>query len=227
MKMMGGKSLVALIAACAVGVASQAAQAQSNEVYGGVGTGGIVLGAGHSFDPYFGARAELGGFSLSHTFTSDSTDYDANLRLIHGSLFADFFPAASFVPVHLTAGVIFGGDQITGDAKAGAGGTYTINGVPVTPTAGETITAKLKWPTVRPYLGIGFGHNPVAKPGFSFAADIGVAFGKPSVTYNVPADLAQQAGAENVAAAEAKLQDKAKDLRFYPVVTVAVTYRFF
>lgn len=121
--------------------------------------------------------------SLSHTFTSDSTQYDANLRLIHGSAFADFFPAASIVPIHLSAGVIFGGDQITGDATPGALGTYTINGVTVTPTDGEKISAKLEWPTVRPYVGIGFGHNPVAKPGFSFATDLGVAFGKPSVTY--------------------------------------------
>lgn len=45
------------------------------------------------------------GFSLSHTFMSDSIDYDANLRLIRGPVLADFFPAASFVPVqHLTAG---------------------------------------------------------------------------------------------------------------------------
>ena len=72
----------------------------------------------------------------------------------------------------------------------------------MTPTAGETISAKLKWPPVRPYLGIGCGHNPVAKPGFSFAADIGVVFGKPSLSFNVPEDLAQQAGAANVAAAE-------------------------
>jgi hypothetical protein len=226
MKLMVRKSLVALAAVGMVGLASQGAHAQSNEVYGGFGTGGFVLGGGHSFNQYLGARAELGGFSLSHNFTSGSTDYDANLRLIHGSLFADFFPAASYFPVHLTAGVIFGGDQITGDAKANVNGSYSINGVPVTPVAGETISAKLTWPTVRPYLGFGFGHNPVAKPGFSFAADFGVAFGTPHVSYNVPADLAQQAGAANVAAAEAQLQSKARDLRFYPVVTLAVTYRF-
>jgi hypothetical protein len=220
------KPLVALCAFCTVGIASQAAHAQSNEVYGGFGTGGLVLGAGHSFNPYVGARAELGGFALSHTFHSDSTDYDANLRLIHGSLFADFFPAAAWFPVHFTAGAVFGGDQISGDAKVNENGTITINGVPVTPTNGETVNAKLKWPTVRPYLGFGFGHSTVGKPGFSFAADFGVAYGRPHVTFDVPENLAQQAGAENVAAAENKLRDKADDLRFYPLATVSVTYRF-
>jgi hypothetical protein len=218
--------LAALGALCAVGLASQAAHAQSNEVYGGFGTGGLVLGAGHSFGQYFGARAELGGFSVSHSFTAGSTDYDANLRLIHGSVFADFFPAASFFPVHLSAGAIFGGDRITGNAKVNESGSISINGVPVTPTAGETIAAKLSWPAVRPYVGFGFGHNPVGKPGFSFAADLGVAFGKPSVSFDVPANLAQQAGAANVAAAEADLRDKADDFRFYPLATVSVTYRF-
>jgi hypothetical protein len=226
MKMTVRKPLMALCALCTVGFAAQAAHAQSNEVYGGLGTGGLVIGAGHGFNQYVGARAELGGFSLSHTFTSGSTDYDANLRLIHGSVFADFFPVAAYFPVHFTAGVIFGGDQVSGNAKTSSDGTISINGVPVTPTAGETISAKLSWPTVRPYLGFGFGHNPVGKPGFSFAADFGVAFGKPSVTFDVPANLAQQAGAANVAQAENDLRNKADDLRFYPLATVSVTYRF-
>jgi hypothetical protein len=226
MKMTVRKPLATLCVFCTVGLAGQAAHAQSNEVYGGFGTGGLVLGAGHGFNPYVGARAELGGFSLSHTFTSGSTDYDANLRLIHGSVFADFFPAAAWFPVHFTAGVIFGGDQVSGDANTNSNGTITINGVPVTPTDGETVSAKLKWPTVRPYVGFGFGHNPVGKPGFSFAADFGVAYGRPHVTFNVPENLAQQAGAGNVAEAESNLQDKANDLRWYPLATVSVTYRF-
>lgn len=46
--------------------------------------------------------------------------------------------------------------------------------------------------------------------------------------YDSPASYpdAQQAVAANVTAAEAKLQDKAKDIRLFPVVTGSVTYRF-
>lgn len=222
------KSLSILAVSAAAGFVSHAAQAQeSNSVYLGVGTDGIGAGYGRGINQYLGVRGEVSGFGLSHNFSGDDLNYNANLRLIHGAAFADFFPIPhAYVPLHLTAGLLVGGDQLSGDAVPEAGGTYTINGTTVVAPPGETISAKLKWPTVRPYLGIGIGHNPVAKKGFSAAFDIGVAFGKPSVDFNVPSDIAAEAGAANVAAEEQKLQSKARDLQYYPIAKLSLTYRF-
>jgi hypothetical protein len=66
----------------------------------------------------------------------------------------------------------------------------------------------------------------VAKPGFSVAFDAGVAYGRPSVSFDVPADITAAAGAQNVAAQEQDLQSKADRLEFYPIVKIALTYRF-
>jgi hypothetical protein len=144
--------------------------------------------------------------------------------MVHGALFGDFFPAPSLVPFRFTAGVLVGSDGLSGDAMS-MSGTYTVNGVTV-PTNGEAIHAKLKYPTVRPYVGIGFGHTALAKKGFSVAFDAGVAYGKPSVSFDVPADIAAAAGQENIDAERQSLQSKANNLKFYPIVKVALTYRF-
>ncbi len=209
----------------AAAFATSAASAQSNELYGGVGTDGVGVGFGHSFNQYAGVRAELDGFSISHHFTSGDLNYNANLRLIHGGLFGDFFPAAQVLPFHFTAGVIVGGDELSGDAVS-SNGQYTINGATVMAASGESIHATLKFPTVRPYIGIGFGHSLLSKKGLSMAFDAGVAFGRPSVSFDVPADVAAQAGAQNIAAEEQSLRDKANNLKFYPIIKVSVTYRF-
>lgn len=203
---------------CAVGTAAQA-----HEIYGGIGTDGIGAGYAYSFAPFANVRAEFDGFSFSHDFTAGDVSYDAKLNLYHGGLFVDLFPAASVVPFRFTAGVLIGGDNIDATANP-MSGTYTINGVTVDAN-GQTIHAKAKFPTVRPYLGIGFGHSPLSK-GLSAYFDAGVAFGRPHVDYDVPADIVAAAGQDNVNAEEASLQDKADRLRFYPIVKVGVTYHF-
>jgi len=222
------KSLSILAVSAAAGLTSNAVLAQqSNSVYLGVGTDGIGAGYDRGINQYLGVRGELDGFTLSHNFSGEDLDYNANLRLIHGAVFADFFPIPhAYVPLHLTAGLIVGGDQLSGNAVEQAGGTYTINGTTVAAPPGESISATLKWPAVRPYLGIGIGHNPVAKKGFSAAFDVGVAFGKPSVDFNVPTNIAAEAGAANVAAEEQQLQSKARDLQYYPIAKLSLTYRF-
>lgn len=209
----------------AAGVLSTSAHAQyRNEIYGAVGTEGVGLGYGYGINKYFNARAEVDGFGLSHGFSAGDLHYDADLKLVHGALLADFFPAPSVVPLRLTAGILVGNDELSGDATS-MNGTYTLNGVTV-PTNGESIHARLRFPTVRPYIGLGFGHNPSAKKGFSVAFDAGVAFGKPRVSFDVPGDIAAAAGPQNVAAEEQSLQSKADKVSVYPIVKVAVTYRF-
>jgi hypothetical protein len=201
------------------------AQAYHNEVYGAVGTEGIGAGYGYGINDHFGVRAEVDGFGVSHSFSAGDLDYDGTLRLTHGALLADFFPVPqSYVPVRLTAGILVGDDQLSGDATS-MNGTYTLNGATVSAN-GESINVKLKFPTVRPYVGLGFGHNPTAKKGFSMACDAGVAIGKPSVSFNVPSDIEGVAGAENVAAEEQNLQSKANKFSVYPIVKIAATYRF-
>jgi hypothetical protein len=216
------KKAMLLVASVMSGGVGTSVHAQSMEVYGSAGTDGAGLGAGFGVGR-FNARAELDGFHLSRNFSSGNLHYDASLTVIHGGIFEDFFPVPSLFPVRITGGVLLGGDNISGTATSNSG-TYTINGVTVNAN-GEAIRAKLTYPKVRPYIGIGFGHSPVGR-GFSVAFDAGVAYGKPGVTFDVPSDIASAAGEANVDAEKAQLESKANSLRFSPVAKVALTYRF-
>jgi hypothetical protein len=198
--------------------------ASSHELYAGVGTDGIGAGYAYALNSNFNARAELNGFALSRNFSAGDLHYNAKATLLHGGLFADFFPAADTVPFRLVAGVLIGDDHVNASATS-TNGTYNVNGVRVS-SNGETINARMRFPTARPYLGIGFGHSPVAKPGFSMFFDAGVAYGRPTVDLDVPASIVAQAGQANVDAERRELQDKANRLRWYPIIKIGVTYRF-
>lgn len=198
--------------------------ASADEVYGQVGTEGVGVGYGHPFGSNVNVRADFNGVAFSHNFNSGGIHYDGTATLLHAGLYADFFPAPTVVPFRFTAGMLIGGDNVDATANS-MSGTYTINGVAYS-TLGQSIHAKAKYPAVRPYLGIGFGHSPLATKGFSMFFDAGVAYGKPHVDYDVPADIVAEAGQANVNAEEQSLQNTADRLRFYPIVKIGVTYRF-
>jgi opacity protein-like surface antigen len=194
--------------------------AQADELYGQVGTEGVGIGYARPLGQNFNVRGEFNGFALSHGFDAGDNHYDAHLKLLHGGLYADVFPMPALVPFRFTAGVLIGNDHLDGTTE----GSVDINGVVV--NTGESVNAKVKLPTVRPYLGIGLGHTPVAQKGFSVFADLGVAYGKPTVDFDVPANIASAAGPENVSAEEQQVRDKVDKYKFYPIVKVGVTYRF-
>ena len=217
------KSFVAGLAVLAV-AAMVSTAAHAREVYGNIGTEGLGIGYSEPLGTYNNVRAEVNGFSIGHNFSAGSVNYDGTLKLVHAGIYADFFPAPSIVPFRFTAGVLIGDDELNATATS-MSGSYTFNGVTV-PANGEQVRATAKFPTVRPYVGIGFGHTPKAKKGFSAFFDAGVAFGKPHLNYEVPANIVAAAGAENVAAEEQSLQDKVNKVHIYPIVKVGITYRF-
>jgi hypothetical protein len=198
--------------------------AHADEMYGQIGTEGVGIGYGHPLGTRFNVRGDFNGFSFSHSFNSGDLHYDGTATLLHAGLYADFFPAPSVVPFRLTAGLLVGDDHVDATATS-MSGSYRINGVEYS-TLGQDIHAKATFPAVRPYLGIGFGHSPVGKKGISMFFDAGVAYGRPHVDFDVPADIVAEAGEANVAAEQQSLQNTADRLRFYPIVKVGISYRF-
>ena len=79
-------------------------------------------------------------------------------------------------------------------------------------------------------LGIGWG-NAVQTTGWGFGMDLGVAFQGAPKTSLVSTGCSALASvctmvANDVAAENAKLAEEVKDLKFYPVLRVGVSYRF-
>ena len=208
--------------ALAVAMLACAAHAHAIEMYGTVGTEGLGYGVGVGITRNIGARADINGLALSHSFTAGEVRYNGKARFVHGGIYADFFPAPASFPIRLSAGVLVGNDRVdlVGHAMQDV---YVYRGVAY-PTAGQSVNGRIKLPTVRPYLGIGFGHTPDATPGWSMSFDAGVAYGKPTVELDVPPLITAVVGQATVDDQRQQLQDKANRLKFYPIVKLGVTY---
>ncbi|AJC18347.2 hypothetical protein PSP20601_04836 [Pandoraea sputorum] len=210
--------------AFAVAMLACISHAQAIEVYGAVGTEGLGVGAGVGVTNHLGVRADVNGLALSHSFTAGQVRYDGKARFVHGGVYADFFPAPATLPFRLTAGMLVGNDHVDLVGHA-VQSTYVYRGVAYS-TAGQSVNGRIKLPTVRPYVGIGFGHSPLATPGWSMSFDAGVAYGKPTVELDVPPLITAIVGQATVDDQRQQLQDKADKLKFYPIVKVGVTYKW-
>ncbi len=211
------------IVAAALAVGLVATGARAGDLYLQGGTQGVGIGYAQPLSSWAGLHADINGFGLSHNFSAGDLDYDARLHLFNAGTYLDLFPFSSS-SFRLTAGVLFNDDYIDGHAVS-QNGSYKINGSSYyAPNA--SVSARVKYPTAMPYIGLGFGHKPVTKRGLGFTADVGVAYGRPRVDYNVSPDLVAAAGAANVAAEEQKLRDKVDRYRFYPIVQLGLSYTF-
>jgi len=126
---------------------------------------------------------------------------------------------------------------VTADGRAAQSGTISIGNVDV-PYGGDTDTAqaRVKWPTVAPYLGIGWGHHASHGPGFGFIADIGVSFGSPKTELTISNPLRDKlelvaAAQGSSAAAEIERQrrelaDDVEAVKVIPHLFFGVSYRF-
>jgi hypothetical protein len=214
-----------LIAVAASIAALSAPLVHAREIYGQVGTEGVGIGYSEPLGTHDNVRAEFNAISFSHSFDAGQLHYDGTAHIYHGGLYLDFFPAPNTIAFRLTAGALIGGDHVDATATS-LTSTYRVNGQSYS-TLGQAIHAKATFPTVRPYIGIGFGHTPVATKGFSAFFDAGVAYGRPKVDqFDVPATLVAIVGQAAVDQQRQELQEKADKLRFYPIVKVGVTYRF-
>jgi hypothetical protein len=214
MKLRPNPGLVLVAAIVAV------APAEAAEVYTQIGTEGIGLGAGAALSEAFGVRAEVNYGRLNDDFSAGDIDYEAKIKLRGAGLYGDWFPTPS--SFRLTAGASFNNSRI--DATGTSSSTLTINGRRYS-AAGEAVIGTIEWPTVMPYLGVGFGHGPRAR-GWGFFADLGFLIGKPKTTLTATPGLLAQVPPADLERERRELQDKADDYRLYPVVKIGVSYAF-
>lgn len=195
--------------------------ASAAELYGGGGTSGFELGLSQPLADGVGLRVEANGLNVTRDFSTSGVHYDAKLKFGNAGVYLDGFVAGSF---RLTGGALIGSRKIHGTARS-VGNTITLNGVTYTLTAGDTLDFDAKFPTVTPYLGIGWGHRGDAA-GLGFYADVGAAIGKPDVTLSPSPSLAAKVNSADLAAEQRNAQDKANDWRVFPVVKLGLRYRF-
>lgn len=214
------KLIINTAAIAALGCGAAAVQAQ--DLYAGLGLPNIyTLGYAQPVGEKWGLRGEYaGGTSASTNGTDNGVSYDATFKSSRAGVFADWFAFGG--------GFRFVGGVTSNDTKldlnAVGSGTATINGKTIN-MAGNYFNVRLKYPTVTPYLGVGYGHHKADK-GLGFYFDAGVTFG--SFTAEVETNVVGQNGITqaDVDAQKQKMNDSLAGYKVMPSVSVGMVYRF-
>lgn len=200
---------------CAVVGLALAAAGSAQAAGVGVRVGTTGLGADIAWDlaPTLSARLGYSGGSLDHDTSTDTVHYDGKVKFSSVNTLLDFAPLGPFF--RLSGGFMFSDSKY--DVRGDTGSGSSISG---TVKPGKSAA---------PYLGIGYGR--VSGAGVNFYADLGIIFqGSPraSLTASCGSLSAGSCTAlqNQVAAEQARLEDKLKDLKYYPVLNVGITVGF-
>ncbi|MBY0467287.1 MAG: hypothetical protein K2W33_20290 [Burkholderiales bacterium] len=206
--------------ALALGVS--AAQAQMiDEVYAGLGTGGLTLGLSKALGTNMAARIDYtGGFNIGKSGRREGVDFEGKLKMSSAGAYVDYFPFDNGFRV--TGGLTLNSTKVQLNSR---GGSATINGKPVD-LSNYVFNVAVAQPNVTPYIGIGFGHKPANGKGLGYHLDVGAQIGKFKTT--VSTNVVGVAGITqaDVDAEAAKVRDNVGKLKLMPVLSAGLDYRF-
>ncbi len=215
-----------IIAAIAVFlfIFSTTGYAQSNSLGVKVSTLGLGLEAEKSFSDLIGGRLGVNYFTYDYNGTEDDIDYDFELNLKSLSVLLDWHPfQGSF---RISGGAVFNGNTI--DANAKSAETFDIGNSTYTGAQVGTLTGKIDFENIAPYLGLGWDTSFGKDKSFGFLFELGVLYqGSPKVALSADGPIASDATFQNELAAEEKdLQSDLDVFKVYPVVAIGLSYRF-
>lgn len=205
---------------------AHAAQAQA--VAGRLGTSGFGAELGVGVTELLAVRGSYGVGSFDYNFTESDIRYETQVKPRIGLLTLDVHPFMGYFRV--SAGLGFNNTRADGTADS-TSGTVTINGTVYNTSEVGTVEGRVTFRKTAPYLGIGWGTPPKAGSGLYFTSDLGVIFSKAtgSVTgtcaAGVPAPVCAQLQADLNAEA-AQFKNEVEKIKYYPVITLGVGYRF-
>ena len=166
-------------------------------------------------------------FKLSRDVDVEDNTYDMDLKLNSFTALADWYVADS--SFRITGGAFINNNGLKGTSLAS--NTYEISDTIYTSAEVGTLTADVGFNSVAPYLGVGWG-NPLSDDSdWSFMVDLGVVFaGKPSLDITASGGTLSnnQVLLTDIEQAEQDFQDtdEINYLKYYPVISVGVNYRF-
>lgn len=172
-------------------------------------------------------RVRAGAYGFKAGFDSNTRDveYDMDLRLLSGAGYLDIHPFGG--RFRLTAGLVYNANRV--DATGQIGTELVFGDNTFTPDQVGTIQGSVDFRRWSPYAGIGWG-SPLSKDSnWAFEADLGVIYqGRPVVDLlSVDGELsADPILIQAVEEEEQNLQDEIDFFRFYPVVSLGVSYTF-
>jgi len=211
------------------------ASTQAQGIYAKAGVLGAGLGYSHSLTDRFSLRTDVTTVGTAkYQRTMNLLHYSARLKANQWGVYGDWFPFANGLRVSGGLHVRQLNAQV--QARPAEAGSITLNNISVPYGPGDSVTGRVRFPALAPYLGIGWGHHGTQAAGFGFVFDVGVSFGAPQVDLAV-SDLLRAklsiAAAMNgttlkkeLQAERQKLQDQADKVKIFPHLYVGLSYRF-
>jgi hypothetical protein len=91
-----------------------------------------------------------------------------------------------------------------------------------------SLGGEIKFKDLAPYLGVGFGNAVAAGKKIGISLDLGVAFvGSPNLELNATGPIAgDPAFRADLAEEEADVEESLSDFKLYPILSLAITYKF-
>ena len=187
---------------------------------GSRGLGGEIV-AGLKDD--LNVRAGLTGFKYSYSGTEDDIKYDVDLGLLTASALMDWHMLRG--GFRLSGGFLMNKNKL--DMVAVPSGTYDIGNTTYTGAEVGTLKGRVDFNDIAAYLGLGWGNPVGATKKLGFAVDVGVMFqGSANVdmtaTGVVASDSAFQA---DLAREELNAKDELKPYKYYPEISIGLTYK--
>jgi hypothetical protein len=192
-----------------------------------IGTTGYGADLGYQINDRLGARVGYSAFNYSHSVHDTDVDYDGKLKLSSFRALADLELGYGF---RVTGGLAFNNNRVDIDGRP-SGTSYTLNGTTYQASDVGSLKGRIKLGNgAAPYLGLGYGM--IGKKGLGFYADIGAMYmGKPKTTLDVTCGSALSAAQcsqlrTDAEAERQKVEDKASDYKWYPVLSAGISYAF-
>jgi hypothetical protein len=188
---------------------------------GSLGFGGELM---VNFLPQVNGRFGVTYFPLSVDGEIGDVNYDFDLRVLTFPLTADWYPFKN--PFHLSAGIIVNETSIDLDTRSSA--SLTIGGTTYSAAELGAVRGDVSFNRIAPYVGIGWGNAFGKEKRWGILSDLGVAFlGKPKVALSATGPIASDPTfMGDLAREEQELEDDLDILRFYPVFSISLFYRF-
>jgi len=184
---------------------------------------GLELSAGLAEN--LSVRVGANYFKLSKTLEEDGTDYDFDLKLNSFTALVDWHAFGG--NFRITGGGILDKNSFEGAAQASD--FYDIGNQSFTQAEVGTLNGLINFRDISPYVGIGWGSALSGDSNWAFTADLGVIFtGTPRVDLNsVGGTLSNNADfLAEIAREEQNVADDIDFFKFYPVVSIGMSYRF-
>jgi hypothetical protein len=151
----------------------------------------------------------------------DDVDYDASLDFSSFTALADWHLFEG--TFRISGGVISMDHTCKLDGRLKEGATIDIGDNEYNQSQVGTLTRKVQFDKVAPYIGIGWGNPFIKNSRLGLACDLGIAFtGSPAVSVSSTGSVSRS----DLKIEKDQIEDDLDVLKFYPVVGLSIYYRF-